>query len=474
MPFVPIPFSKGAFQNVQAFELNDPSNAVAMENFLLDDAGSNVDRPGLWQFASLGVSSPVIGSYYFSLASCLVAVTEARRIYSITQAGVVTDITGSATLGGSSRPVFAEDGTYLAIAGGGAPITWSGSGNCALMAGSPVNCSHILYLDGYWINFLLNDNELRIAGPTPAARLTWNTSDFFAAEGLPSNIQAIANLNRQLFIFKTDSFEVFQNFGSTSTPFQRVSGGFLDRGTPAPYSVIEANNTLFFLDSKRNFCFLQGIIPQVISIPFDKQIQAMTTVSDCWAMRLDIEGYYLIAWVFPTAQRIFVFDYAKQEYVGEWNGFLNGQTVRHQAHSHAFSVDWNQHFIGDYQTGIIWQLSRSFKVDGTQSRRMLRRTGEIDHGTGTRKRNKSYRFYVERGVGTLNQPEPQLMIRFRDDGKAWSTPINAGLGMPGDSPNYVQIFNTGTYRKRQIEVSCTEAVEVIIRGAEEDVEQLGY
>src|SRR5574337_1272356 len=145
MSMVPIPLTGGAFQNVDAMEVSDPSAAVALENFLLDDGGANVDRPGLGPtssgFAALGVTSPIIGLHYFEAASILVAVTDARRIYSISSTGTVTDITGVDTLDGTSRPVFDEDGTYLAIAGGGVPQRWNGSGTCAGMPGSPVNCS---------------------------------------------------------------------------------------------------------------------------------------------------------------------------------------------------------------------------------------------------------------------------------------------------------------------------------------------
>lgn len=468
MPTVTLQFNKGVFENVDAFELGNPEIATAQKNILVNDAGSLVDRPGLSRFATIG-AIPVIGLYYFETANKLVAVTENRKIYSVDSAGIVTNITGSGSLAGTSRPVFAEDGTYLAMAGGGVPRTWIGTGNTAAMAGSPEASTHIFYLDGYWINFLTSDQEARIAGPTSVARGTWNSADFFQAESNPDHITAGAVLQRELYLFGPASIEIFQNVGDTSTPFQRAFA--LSKGIAAPYSLTEADNTLWFLDSDRRFVRLEGRTPVIISTPYDRVIRGFGTVSDCWAAKIDISGLYLLLWVFPTEERSFVFDYKSQTW-SEWDGFSSGVTNRWRGNTYAFSKVWNRHFVGDFRTGVIWEMSRTNKSDGTDKRRLLLRTGYLDQGTGARKRSLSYTLHVKRGLGTPGGIEPVLQLRWRDDDKPWSNPRTVGLGFTGDTKTVVRLFNTGIYRKRQLEISMTDAAELVLNKVEEEVELL--
>lgn len=467
MPLLPIPINKGTFQNVDAFELTSPEYAADFRNFVLTDAGSNIDRPGLNQFAAVG-SYPVQGLTFFS--NHLVAVTSSdRKIWKIDSSGTVTDITGTA-LGGSARPVFADDGTYLAIAGGAAPRSWTGSGNTALLAGSPPDCKFISYLDGYWITHLIDDQEFRWAGPTESARGTWNSANFFQAEGLPDNLKAQAVLLRELYAFGAESVEIFQNFGGTSTPFQRTF--FINKGIIAPYSIVEADNTLFWLDSDRRFVMMQGRTPVQVSTPFDRVIKDMTTIDDCWGVALNIGAFYLIAWTFPTEERTLVYDYKLKEWY-EWDGFVDGGTDRFKMHSYTFAKAWNRHFVGDPVRGIVWELSFDNKVDGSNTLRRLRRSGQIDHGTSKRKRSNYYQLDVKRGVGTPGGTEPRLLMRVNDDGKGWKDYVSIPLGFTGERQTPIRVPGLrGIYRKRQIEFYMTDPYELSIRSLQEDVEEM--
>lgn len=470
MAIVQIPISKGAFPNVEAFELSSAENAADVRNLHLNDAGSNVDRPGRQLFATIG-NFPVQALTFFS--GKLFAVTENdRKMWEISQAGAVVDVTGTA-LEGSSRPVFANDGTYLAIAGGGAPRRWSGSGNTQLLPDTPEDTEYISYLDGYWILHLLNDQEFRIAGPTAATRITWDTSDFVADEKHPGNVfgQYVSISTNELFSFKSRSTQVFQDFGDSITPFQPTVT--IPRGTEAGYSVVEADNTLFWFDSvDRRFVTLQGRTPVDIGTPYDRTVKGFTTVSDCWGAKIDIQGLYLIAWTFPTERRTLVFDYKSKEWC-EWDGYRHAQTSLVRMHSYCYVPDWNKHFVGDPINGTIWELSREFKSDGDDLMRRVRRTGVIDQGTGNRKRNNFYEFDVKRGQGVSGGTEPVMVVRFKDDDKPWSEPRHVGLGTSGDRAARVKLFRTGLYRKRQIEISMTDDAEFVLHAINEDVEDMG-
>ena len=470
MPSVPIPINKGAFQNVDASELLNSANAAVLKNVFINDAGSNVDRPGRSLFATIG-SFPVEALTFFG--GKLFAITSGdRKQWSISSVGVVTDVTGAA-LEGTGRPVFTDDGTNLAFAGGGEPRKWSGSGNTASLPGSPEDTKFISYLDGYWILHLLDDQEFRIAGPTAVTRDTWDSSDFFAAEKHPGNLfgQYVSLTTNELYGFKARSTQIFQNFGDSVTPFQPTFT--IPRGTEAGYSVVEADNTLFWFDSvERRFVQLNGRTPVDIGTPYDRVVKGFTTVTDCWAAKIDIDGFYLIVWTFPTEERSFAYDYKTKDW-SEWEGYLNGASNRMRMHSYCYVKDWNKHFVGDPINGTIWELSRSYKSDGDDVMRRLRVTGAIDHGTANRKRNNHYDFYVKRGLGTSGGTEPVMQVRFKDDDQEWSEPRTIGLGFTGNRTAPYRLHRCGVYRKRQIEISMTDPYEFQLVKLMEDVDDLG-
>ena len=468
MAIVPIPINLGSMQNVDAFEHGNTGTAALLKNMLINDAGSNVARPGLQSFVDLG-SSPVIGLYPFG--NFLVAVTDDRKIYSITESGGKAEIQ-YATLGGSNRPVFAEDGTYLAIAGGTTPQRWAGTiatTATEAMPGSPPSCTHISYLDGYWILHLVSDQELRWAGPTSSARETWSSANFFQAEGFPDDIIASRVFNRTLFAFGKTSTETFYNYGDTGNPFKRTF--VMDVGCSAPYSLVQADNTLWWLDHDRRFVKMSGQTPQIISTPYDRVLKRFGSVSDCFGNVINIDGFYLIVWHFPIEERTLVYDY-KQNYWTEWDGYANGESSEIDLNSYCYSQLWNKHFVGSATDGTIYELSFDALLDGSAVKRLIRRTGYISHGNRNRKRSNYYLFDVKYGLGESGGTEPVMQIRVNDDNQGWSDPHLIGLGFEGDKQEPIVVNMRGIYRKRQIEVQVTDAVDFVLNGIEEDVEMM--
>jgi hypothetical protein len=459
-----IPFNQGAFTSVDIEELSSPDSAAESRNVLHTDSGSIRGRACLREFASVG-GFPIQGLSFFN--DKIVAVSQNRRTFSIDSDGVSTEITGASPLEGAERPIFADDGTYLAIAGGGAPQRWNGTTTLSDMPGSPQDCTHIKYLDGYWVNFLLDDQELRIAGPTSVSRETWNSSDFFQAEGLPDSIRSIEVLLRELYVFGGSSTEIFQNFGDATAPFQRTF--FIDQGIGAPYSILKADNTLAYLNDQRQIVQLQGRTPVLISGPYDRAIRTMGTVEDCFGARIDIGSHYLLAWTFPTEERTFVYDY-KAKLWSEWDSYTGSEAVRFALNAHVFVKGWNRHFVGDPDTGRVWELTFDSQMDGDYCRPIVRRSGYYDHGTSKRKRTQKYTLNVKRGVGTPGGVEPKLLVRVRDDGKAWTPYKEIGLGFTGDARSTVDFRIGGIYQKRQIEFRMTDAAECLVTSLDEEVE----
>ena len=101
MPLQPLPMTKGLV-SVDRQEIGTPEAATYYRNLIRGQSGAMTDRPGLLDFANIG-SYAVLGLSYFKKSNTVVAVTnegtDARKLWSITQAGVVTDITGTVLAG---------------------------------------------------------------------------------------------------------------------------------------------------------------------------------------------------------------------------------------------------------------------------------------------------------------------------------------------------------------------------------------
>lgn len=465
-----IDISKGSNLTIDGQEMPQAGYATDWRNLLKSDAGADVDRPALSAFASIA-ADPVEGLFYFKLVDKVIAVTSnlgtpsgGRRVWSIDEAGIVTNITGT-TLDGTNRPVFDNDGTYAAIAGGNIPLQWSGGGTTTALAGSPANCTHVSYLDGYWINHLIDDQEFRWAGPTAVARATWSSANFFQAEGLPDNIKAQGVLQRELYAFGRDSTEVYQNFGSTSTPFQRTF--FLESGIIAPYSLIKANYTFHWLDQERNFVSMEGRTPVIKSDDVTKVIKNFGTVEDCIASHIKIGPHYLIVWTFPTEERSFCYDIKRGAW-GEWDGYVNGLSDRLDINAHCYVPEWNRHLVGSAINGKIYTLSLDNKTDGANPLRRVREM-QYDWGTNNRKTSSYYLLHFKRGVATASVTDPKVMVSWNDDNKGWSEEKIISLGELGSKTDALRVKCGGIYRRRRLRVTMTDACEFVLTKIEEEV-----
>lgn len=464
----PIQINQGLFTSADDWQLGGTPFAPALENLIIDDTGANISRPGFSSFATTGGTASIIGLSFFDNRA--LAIDWDRSFFSIDSAGNTVDVTGTA-LGGSGWPVFASDGTYLAIAGGTTPQRWDGSSNTEAMAGTPpATTNFIEYVDGYWIAALADDQEFRWAGPTSTLRESWSTAQFFQAEGLPDGTTATAVLNRNLYGFGPESIETFYNYGDSSVPFKRT--GFVESGIGAPHSLVKADNTLFWLDNHRRFMQLQGSTPVAISTPaLDKVLKTYSVVGDCVGMKIDMDSHYLLVWTFPSDGKTLVYDYRLKHWA-EWSGWENGSKSAFPASSHVYIPSWNKHLVGSKNTGAIYELQLSAHSDAGEARRCRRRTGWINHATAARKKSKWYDVELYRGDGASGSTEPVLEVRVRDDDKQWTNWQQVGLGLTGFQNSIVRFRFPGIYRRRQIEFVCSDAVSFKIKNVSEEVEGL--
>jgi len=466
MPWQELPITGDPYRNVDESEL-DQISPLAQDGYI-DELGYMQKRPGMALITDLGTNATIDGLYWWEQLNILLIVSNGRTWKMTDSAGTKVEITGDLLTAGT--PVrFAVNGTTMTMANGGRMVTTDGTTVTTYIADAdaPVVVSHVAYLDGYTIanqvgtqRFWWSDN---------LSPLSWNASSQAQAQGSPDFITALHVGWREILIAGTDSLEVWYDDGVS--PFSRLNGGFVERGIGAIYSIQQVGTNWMWLDEKRRFVKLDNRTPTIVSFPFNKELQAMNAVTDGVSSMMEIDGLPLYVISFPSAHRTFAYNYAKDSWQ-DW-GYWNTMTASYgsfKGSTYAFARSWNQHIVGDSGTGKVYRMSRSLFTDADTPIRTVRRTGFISHGTMMHKFSREVRIRVKRGAGNAAVANPQMAVRWRNDGGAWGNEHYLSLGRVGENEYVARLFRTGRYRVRQWEFIHTDDSDFILVGAQENVE----
>lgn len=332
----------------------------------------------------------------------------------------------------------------------------------------------VTYLDGYFIY-----NE-------PGTQKIWVTSlldgtsvdplDFASAEGSPDSVQAVIANNGQLWVFGTESVEVWYNTGSSDFPFSRIQGAFNEIGCAAPYSVCKLSNTLFWLGSDERG---KGIVyrtngyrgERVSNHSIEAEIQDYEVISDAFAYAYQQGGHEFYVLTFPTANRTWVYD-ANTLSWHERSSFIHSRFIRHRSNCHTNFE--GKSIVGDFINGDIYELDLHTYSDNGQPQKWLRSWRALPQGENnlTRTAQHSLQLDCESGVGVnIGQgSDPQVVLRWSDDGgHTWSNEHWRTMGRIGKTGTRViwrRLGMTEKLRDRVYEVSGTDPVKIAIMGAE--------
>ena len=468
MPKVKLPISGDPYQNVDDISISDKS--VALYDAFLDEAQATNKRFGLSLLKNLSNPTKGIdGLYWWDKLKKVIAVC-GGNVYRIDDAsGNYANITGDGLIIGG-KPTFAEHDNNLVIANGGKMVYTNGTANTAYVGDvdAPVAVTHVAFLDQYLLANDTTDGDFHFSEVNDISN--WSALNFARAEGLSDKINALHVGWEELQLFGRQSVETWYNDGTT--PFSRLQGAFIHKGCIAPYSIVAANNTWFWLDNTRRFVTLEGRTPKIISTPFDKIIQGFSTVADCRGDLFEIAGKPLIIWQFPAEGITFAYNYA----TGGWSQYYwwnetFGEYQRFLGQSFCFCPDWGIYLVGTYNDSKIHKASFDYYTDDGDILRTLRRTGWIDHGNRNRKRSNRLDIKIKRGYG--GSSTPYLMIKWRDNGNPyWNNERIISLGQTGDYEFETSLNRLGSYKSRQWEFVLSDNTPLVLVDAEETIEVL--
>jgi hypothetical protein len=377
--------------------------------------------------------------------------------------------TGIGSFPGTGRITLVDNGLQVLLLDGlsgwvydiAAP-TWTQITDPGFVYGS----TQATYQDGYGIVALPDSQQFGISGLYDF--MTWDAIDFASAEGLPDDVSTVISNHRLLHVFGTGTLELFVNAGNAVFPFQRVDGGFYEIGCSAPYSAAVADDSVFWLGNNLQGALavyrMQGPTPQRIStVALENEMASYEDVSDAFGIGLDIRRHPIYMLVFPTANKTWCYD----AHSGSWFEWLEWDSPSFNRYRlNCFAQAFGKLLVGDYRDGRLYAMSFDVFKNGDDPIRSLRMSPYI-WKNGDRLFHTRLELLMEAGVGLSSGQgsDPQVMLRWSDDGYTWSNEVSRGFGAQGEYSKRVIFTRLGSARNRMYEVSITDPVKRVILGA---------
>jgi hypothetical protein len=268
--------------------------------------------PGLKLLATVG-AGPIrglwqLGGYMY--------VVSGNTLYKVNSSYSATAI---GTIANSPNPVsISDNGTQIFIAANPQGYIYdTGTSVFQQIGGDFPGAVTVGYLDGYFVFNEPNSQKFWVTALLDGTSV--NALDFASAEGSPDGLVGLIVDHREVWLFGTNSVEVWYNAGLLDFPLQRIQGAFNEIGCAAAYSIAKMDNCVFWLgqDARGNGIVYrgQGYTGQRISThAVEWQIQQYETLSDAIGYTYQQDGHSFYVLIFPTANTTWVFDVA----TGAW------------------------------------------------------------------------------------------------------------------------------------------------------------
>ena len=474
--------------------------------------------PGLKLLNSVG-TGPIRGLWAFSSTDSVAFVVSGTELYQLDSNFSAIKI---GNVSGTGPVSMADNGTQLFIACNGPSYIYNNATNAFGQITDPdfPGAVTVSYLDGY---FIFNEpNSQKIWVTSLLDGLSVDPLDFASAEGSPDGVVGIIADHRELWVFGTNSVEVWYNSGNADFPLTRIQGAFNELGCAAPYSIAKMDNGLFWLGKDARG---QGIVyrangytgQRISTHAVEWQIQQYANMSDAIGYTYQQDGHSFYVLIFPQANTTWVYDVATQAW-HERAGFANGEFTRHRSNCQAFFQ--GEVLVGDYQNANVYAFDLDDFSDNGSIQKWLRSWRALPTGQNNLKRSAqhSLQLDLETGVGlpspsptaldplaayfstssissfesnnvvtdtgdylifsmsTIPAPasnqgaDPEVMLRWSDDGgHTWSSEHWVSIGKIGEFYRraiWRRLGMTMKLRDRVYELSGTDPVKIAIVGAE--------
>jgi len=364
------------------------------------EAGFLSRAPGLNFLQTVG-TGPIRALWAHQTNGSDFYVVSGNQFYKLTGLNATPTLLG--TVAGTGPVSIADNGTQLFIAANGPSYIYNEVTNVFAQITDPdfAGAVTVAYLDGY---FVFNQPNSQIIW---VSQLLDGTSvdplDFASAEGSPDGVVGLIADHRELWVFGTDSVEVWYDSGAADFPLQRIQGAFNEIGCVSAYTIAKMDNGLFWLGTDARG---QGIVyrangytgVRISTHAVEYAIAQYGNISDAIAYTYQQEGHAFYVLTFPSGNATWVYDVATQAW-HERAGFDDGEFMRHRSNCQC-NFGGNI-IVGDFENGNIYTLDLDVYADNGGIQKWLRSWRALPTGANNLKRtaHHSLQLDCETGVG---------------------------------------------------------------------------
>ena len=432
---------------------------------------SLLTTPGETLFASVG-DGPIRGTIDYG---GLLYVVSGNKVYSVTNAGTVTQVGTSGADGGDlstsdGRCILAHNGSNngkeIAIADGAhfyvIEVDANRLKNITLSTSSyyDANClaigaTHVIFMDGYFLVNVPSSSGRFQKSASYNGENNWDSTELATAEQASDELKAIISSNSQIiYLVGEISTEAWVASGASDFPFEPAQAGYMPYGTVAPYSVEELDGTVFWLSKSKSG---QGIVVMVngysistVSLPaIASEINDLGTLTDAYAWTYQYKQHAFYVLTFPTGNKTFVYDITTKK----WFVWSSEGLGYHRSSFHTFI--YGKHIVSDPLGNKLYYLDWDNYTDNGDTITRIRRSVNI-HSEDRAVRHYALHIEAKEGVGNATIEDPQIMMRYRDNNGAWSHEKKRSLGKIGERGRKIIWRQLGRSRNRVYELKVTD------------------
>ena len=416
--------------------------------------------PGLQQVMELP-SGPVRGLYESTLG----------RVFAVTSSQLFELFAGHTFLlrgsvpNGTSFVSMTDDGQHLVLSVEGVGLAYHFATNVLTTIApedSALTFGRVQYIDG------------RITANRPGTRqfyysdilnaTSWPALNYYGAEARADLVVTHYIDHREVWLFGTQSIEVWTSTGDSLNPFQRMQGVFLEQGIAAPWAVNALDNTLYWLGGTPRgdgpAWRAQGYTPVRISThSLESMMSTLLTVGDVISFTARHGGHAWYGLWYPGAETTWIYDTLTSSWTELATLAEDGALEPYPCYTHCMA--FGLHMFGSATDGTlaVWNPGYHF-YQGRE--RYCMRTGPFlrDDESGSTITFSSLQLRCLTGQGLDGEPyigrDPKYRLSWTKDGERFSYEHIRTAGRIGGSERRVTWRQLGSDRARAFKIATTD------------------
>lgn len=310
-------------------------------------------------------SSGVLRALHWISASNITIAVVGKEVWSIDQNNNQTQVTGSLLTSVGPVSIVDNGKEFFLVDGFNG---WYGLNGVLTVIPTLIRPTICTYQDGFALVNQFGTDEFFQSNLNDFS--TWDGLNFSSADSEPSPIQNIVSLFRQLWIFKVNSTEIWNNVGANGFVFQRMQGAFLQQGCSAPYSACKVGDHVCWLGQNEQGSYSVytndgytaiAISTHAIDYQLERYIgKSQAGITDAFGFSYKQAGHLYYVLTFPSGNATWVYDFKTQLW-HERGEYIDGKYHRWDPSCYTFVNGF--HWTGSSTSKNICTLDLSYATD---------------------------------------------------------------------------------------------------------------